>query len=100
MPIRLLVSLSFLLVPVVCQAQLPNPDYYTLFQNTGGSGDTRLIDSAGTVLQYMGVEYICTQWNGGLFAGGRIITKKWATWGRSCRSFFARFMEHCAACRE
>ena len=50
MPIRLLVSLSFLLVPVVCQAQLPNPDYYTLFQNTGGSGDTRLIDSAGTVL--------------------------------------------------
>ena len=50
MRIRLLLALSFLLIPVVCQAQLPNPDYYTLFQLTGGAGQTRLIDSAGTVL--------------------------------------------------
>ena len=50
MPIRLLLSLSFLLIPVVCQAQLPNPDYYSLFQITGGSSQTRLIDSAGSVL--------------------------------------------------
>ena len=49
MRIRLLLSLSFLLIPVVCQAQLPNPDYYTLFQLTGGAGQTRLIDSAGAV---------------------------------------------------
>ena len=50
MAIRLLLSLSFLLIPVICQAQLPNPDYYSLFQITGGSGQTRLIDSAGEVL--------------------------------------------------
>jgi len=47
---RLLLSLSFLLVPVICQAQLPNPDYFSLFQLTGGAGETRLIDSAGSVL--------------------------------------------------
>ena len=47
---RLLLSLSFLILPCVCQAQLPNPDYYTLFQITGGAGETRLIDSAGAVL--------------------------------------------------
>ncbi len=47
---RFLLSLSFLLIPVICQAQLPNPDYYTLFQLTGGAGETRLIDSEGTVL--------------------------------------------------
>ena len=47
---RFLLSLSFLLIPAICQAQLPNPDYYTLFQLTGGPGETRLIDSAGTVL--------------------------------------------------
>ncbi len=50
MTIRLLFFLSFLLTPLVCQAQLPNPDYYALFQLTGGSGETRLIDSEGTVL--------------------------------------------------
>ncbi|MDB2687301.1 aryl-sulfate sulfotransferase [Mariniblastus sp.] len=50
MPARLLLSFAFLLIPIVCQAQLPNPDYYALFQVTGGSGETRLIDSAGTVL--------------------------------------------------
>ena len=50
MPTRLLLTLCFLLTPLVCQAQLPNPDYYSLFQLTGGSGETRLIDSAGTVL--------------------------------------------------
>ena len=50
MPARLLLALSFLLIPAVCQAQLPNPDYYTLFQLTGGPGQTRLIDSAGSVL--------------------------------------------------
>ena len=50
MPIRLLLSLSFFLIPIICQAQLPNPDYYSLFQLTGGSGETRLIDSQGSVL--------------------------------------------------
>ena len=50
MPARLLLALSFLLIPAICQAQLPNPDYYTLFQLTGGPGQTRLIDSAGSVL--------------------------------------------------
>ena len=50
MPTRLLLTLCFLLTPLMCQAQLPNPDYYSLFQLTGGSGETRLIDSAGTVL--------------------------------------------------
>jgi len=50
MPIRLLLSLSFFLIPIICQAQLPNPDYYSLFQLTGGSGETRLIDSQGLVL--------------------------------------------------
>ena len=50
MPIRSLVALSFLLMPVICQAQLPNPDYYTVFQLTGGAGQSRVIDSAGTVL--------------------------------------------------
>jgi len=50
MPVRLLLFLAFLLAPIACQAQLPNPDYYSLFQVTGGSGETRLIDSAGTVL--------------------------------------------------
>ena len=38
MPIRFLVALSFLLLPAICQAQLPNPDYYTVFQLTGGAG--------------------------------------------------------------
>ena len=48
---RLIISLSFLLLmPLICQAQLPNPDYYTLFQITGGPGQTRVIDSAGSVL--------------------------------------------------
>jgi len=47
---RLLFSLALLLTPLVCQAQLPNPDYYSLFQLTGGAGETRLIDSAGAVL--------------------------------------------------
>ena len=47
---RLLFSLCFILVPCTCQAQLPNPDYYTLFQLTGSSSETRLIDSAGSVL--------------------------------------------------
>lgn len=50
MPIRLLLSLACLLLPAICQAQLPNPDYYSLFQLTGGAGETRLIDSEGTVL--------------------------------------------------
>ena len=48
---RLIISLSFLLLmPLICQAQLPNPDYYTLFQITGVPGQTRVIDSAGSVL--------------------------------------------------
>ena len=47
---RLLFAFSFLLFPCTGLAQLPNPDYYTLFQLTGGDGETRLIDSAGTVL--------------------------------------------------
>ena len=47
---RLLVFLSILLTPFLAQAQLPNPDYYSLFQITGGAGESRLIDSAGTVL--------------------------------------------------
>lgn len=50
MHIRLLLSFAFLLPTLVCQAQLPNPDYYSLFQLTGGAGETRLIDSAGSVL--------------------------------------------------
>ena len=47
---RLLFCLLLFLLPCTCQAQLPNPDYYSLFQITGGSGETRLIDSAGSVL--------------------------------------------------
>jgi len=50
MPIRLLLFLSFVLIPAICQAQLPNPDYYSLFQITGGAGETRVIDSAGSAL--------------------------------------------------
>ena len=50
MHVRLLLSLSFLLLPAICQAQLPNPDYYTVFQLTGGAGQSQVIDSAGTVL--------------------------------------------------
>ena len=55
---RLLFAFSFLLLPCTGLAQLPNPDYYTLFQLTGGDGETRLIDSAGTVLHTLSLIHI------------------------------------------
>lgn len=40
----------YILLVQLSLAQLPNPEYYTLYQITGGAGETQLIDSAGTVI--------------------------------------------------